>query len=340
MLKMSWRKKNLLKACNSRSTLAYLSFKCGVVVELVTTLACHAGGRGFKSPPSRHFVFFFLIAFLQANSFASKAADPLVKPGGDTTKPQSDTAAQVKIIAKNDPIYSFIEAGKDKFHFKSNNESQFLGANFEIIKKIFVSLNIKYTFQIVPENEIEVLLKNGDADMALDMQKNNNTLKFADFPNIPTRTQNFVFFGRTQEAKNLTMTYKDILEHNYTVGISIGAIYPKEFWKTFPFEDSTLNSHLQEAGSIEENIQKLKTKRIDLFLANKELGILALNKAGAIDVVFQYKNILYWKNFYCAFSKKSKLKNILDIEDQVQKSLYKMQEENQLKEINAYWINK
>ena len=28
---------------------------CGSVVQLVRTPACHAGGRGFKSLPSRHF---------------------------------------------------------------------------------------------------------------------------------------------------------------------------------------------------------------------------------------------------------------------------------------------
>ena len=136
------------------------------------------------------------------------------------------------------------------------------------------------------------------------------------------------------------MSYKDILEHNYTVGINIGVIYPKEFWMAFPFEGRLLNSHLQESSSIEENIHKLKIKKIDVFLADNELAFVALKNAGATDVIFQYKNILYWKDFYCVFSKKSKLKNITTIQEQVQKSLYKMQEERQLKEINAYWVNK
>ena len=45
---------------------------CGAVVQLVRTPACHAGGRGFKSLPRRHF-FFAPAKERRKNKFASVA---------------------------------------------------------------------------------------------------------------------------------------------------------------------------------------------------------------------------------------------------------------------------
>lgn len=308
-------KKNFRKACNFRATLAYLFFKCGVVVELVTTLACHAGGRGFKSPPSRHFLFLLLL-LPSLNSFAET----------------------IKIIAKNDSIYSFTKTDKDIYNFKSKKEVVFLGANFIIMKKIMDDLKLSYTFQIVPESDIERLLQSGEADIALDVQKNNQTIKFADFPRTPLREEEYFFFGRKQDAKSEKMTYENVLAHNYLVGIQVGFRYPKEFWQAFPDENFSLNSHLIEAQTNDDNIHKLSTKRIDLFLAEKNTAELALKKLGKEDAVVQYRNILFWINYYCAFSKKSSLKNIDEIKEKIQRSLYKMQEKNLLQEIVNSWI--
>ena len=279
------KKKITPNACIFSQTLAYLSFKCGVVVELVTTLACHAGGRGFKSPPSRHLFktsFFLFISFLfQVQSFSLQE--------------QPSTQAQhesMKIIAADDPVYSFIQQGSDKYHFNSENKSRFTGGDIEIIRKILDNLKIPYEFQIVPFYKIESMLIHGEADLALGVVKTKKSVEYADFPKTPMRTQNYVFFGRKKDSKGPTMSFETILMHNFNVGISAYVRYPENFWKMFPYEGKVLNNHLVEYNSYEKSIADLKSKKIDVFIGNKDLVNSILARTKNTDIIFQYKNIL------------------------------------------------
>lgn len=334
---MQFLKNFSLKACKRFYTLAYLSFKCGVVVELVTTLACHAGGRGFKSHPSRHFVFFLFLSFIslisyQTNIFASTQSKLI------TSNQNSPT--EIVIIAPENPITSFLKVNsKNSQVAKFQNNSEFMGSDFQIIKIIFDGLKIPYRLQIVPWHSIELMLKNGEADLALGVQKTQESTQFADFLPIPMRTKNYFFYGRQKEAFSNSMTFEEAKAHNYKVGIGIGVLYPKIFWKHYPFEENILNNHLHEYQEGEKSIEKLKTKKIDLFVGDYYTTKVSIRKYRAEDLVFQYRNILFWKDFYCVFSKKSKHKNIEKIKAQVQRSLYKMQEKNQLKEIDVRWID-
>lgn len=333
---MPHSKKKFLNTCNFRSTLAYLSFKCGVVVELVTTLACHAGGRGFKSPPSRHFIFVLLLALSIAFHLESYA-DILEKK---KTYLSPNAKNPVVIIAKNHPIYSFTDASKDLLHFYSNNASQFQGTDFEIIQQVFDSLRINYKIEIVPNEDLLLRLEKGTADIALGVDKTGGKEEFATFPKIPMRSYNYIFFGRKKEATSGVMSYASVRQHNYKVGITLGTVYPKSFWNAFPFENNVLNSLLDEVPANMDNIVRLNNKKIDLFVGNKDVVNALLKKEGLEDTIIQYKNVLFWKDFYCAFSKKSKQKNIDDIRKKVEKELYQLEQRNVLKTKDIFWLEK
>jgi ABC-type amino acid transport substrate-binding protein len=320
---MFFIKKNFINACNFLKTLAYINLTSGVVVELVTTLACHAGGRGFKSPPSRH-LFLSLLHFLfsfPAYSNENKSSNKFV------------------IVAKENPTYSYFEKSKNNSNLDEN--TQYKGASFEIIKKVFDELKIEYTFAVIPKYQIEIDLKEGLADMALDIPQNEKTLKFASFMTTPTRTLDYYFFGRKEDSRGATtLTYYNVLEHNYLVGISANTLYPTEFWDVFPFEKFSINNHLEEAVSYEDNLKKLMSKHIDYFIGEKFATTEIINKINKVDEVYQYKNLLFSKKFYAAFSKNSKRVDIDDLKIKIQRLLFKMEESNQLKEINQFWISK
>ncbi len=210
-------KKNSFIACKFIYTLAYLLLKCGVVVELVTTLACHAGGRGFKSPPSRHLILSFpsLLLFCYFLLFSPQIH-------ANNSNAQNNLPVPIKIVAIFDPINSFLFSTGDKFNFSSEKTVKYLGTDFDIINTIFKSINVPYTLRIVAWHEIVPLLASGEADMAVGVQKSKDLLEVASFPKTPLRTKHFLFYGLKKDARSETMTYENALGHNYTVGIVVG----------------------------------------------------------------------------------------------------------------------
>ncbi|MES2615914.1 MAG: transporter substrate-binding domain-containing protein [Bdellovibrionota bacterium] len=252
---------------------------------------------------------------------------------------ETSSSPSLTVIAKKDDVYSFSQERKDKYHFRLNGtQVLYFGADIEIMKTILDSLKIEYKLQIVSEDEIKPMLSSGEADIALGVEKTDLIKNVADFPKTPLRSKYYFFYGRSQEAKSTIMTYKNALAHNYTVGILVGYLYPQSFWEAFPYENLVLNSHIVEERDYEDHIKKLKQKKIDLFVGDKDLVRMAIQKLEASGDVYQYKNILYWKDFYSAFSKKSKFKNLDTAKEQIKKSLYNMQERGQLKEINDFWV--
>lgn len=242
-----------------------------------------------------------------------------------------------KIIAEEIPIYSFYETPKTE----QLPQPKIVGSDIEIISKIFDRLKIPYEIELVHWTQLLPMLKTGEADMALGIQKNSAYDKFVDFTRTPTRSKSYSFYGLSSQLReSKVMTFEDALSHNFIVGIMVGFTYPKEFWDAYPFEKKQLNSHLVEAHTFRENMIKLKEKKIDLFIGDRERINAILKKVGADETIFQYKNILYWKDYFFVYSKKIKKLNIDGIKTQIERELYKMTESDEIPEINLLWIKK
>ncbi len=242
-----------------------------------------------------------------------------------------------KIIAEETPIHSFYESPKTE----QLPQPKIIGSDVEIVTKIFDRLKFPYEIELVHWTQILPMLKTGEADMALGIQKNSKYDKFVKFTRTPTRSKNYSFYGLSSQLRKVSiMTFEDALTYNFSVGIIVGFTYPKEFWLAYPFENKQLNRHLIESNSFRDNMIKLKEKKIDLFIADRERVNVMLKKVGADETIFQYKNVLYWKDYYFVFSKKTKEPKINLMKIKIERELYKMTESDEIPEINLSWIKK
>ncbi|APJ03255.1 substrate-binding periplasmic protein [Silvanigrella aquatica] len=263
-----------------------------------------------------------------------------------------------KIIVEETPIHSFLEIPGSNPAPKSKSESKapvpkivykpgeepkpvLVGSDIEIVTKIFDKLKIPVEIELVHWTRLLPMMINGEADMALGIQKNSKFDKFVNFTRLPVRSKNYSFYGLTKQVgESQVMSFEDALAHHYRVGIIVGFTYPKIFWDYYPFENRVLNSHLVESYTFRDNIIKLKEKKIDLFIADRERVNVILKKIGADETIFQYKNVLYWKDYFFAFSKKTKEPKIKLIRAFMDREIYKMTESDEIPEINLEWIKK
>ena len=264
---------------------------------------------------------------------------------------------KIKIIAEETPIRSFFEEpGNDKKNDKKENKDQkspenatptisttqkIVGSEIDIVSRIFNKLKIPFEIEIVHWTEMLPKMISGEADMAIGIEKNSKFDKYVNFTRTPTYTKNYSFYGLSSQLKDtFVMSFEDAVAHNYSVGILIGFSYPKVFWEAYPFENKQLNSHLFEGKNIRDNIIKLKERKIDLLIADRERTNIILKKIGADETIFQYKNILYWKEFFLVFSKKLKKEKYEMLKAKIDRELYKMTESEEINEINESWIKK
>lgn len=265
---------------------------------------------------------------------------------------------KIKIIVEETPIRSFFEEASEQKTPKKeapdkppetpqekNSENiitkKLVGSDIEIATKIFTKLNIPFEIEVVHWREMLPKIIAGEADMALGIEKNSKYDPHVIYPRTPTYTKNYSFYARANQLQDTyTMTFTDALAGNYRVGIIIGFSYPKVFWEAYPFENKQLNSHLKEGKNLRDNLIKLKEKKLDLVIADRERTDILLKKMGAEEAILKYKNILFWKEFYLVFLKKSQNSKISELKSKIERELYKMTESEQIKEINDFWVTK
>ncbi|KAB8031971.1 substrate-binding periplasmic protein [Fluviispira multicolorata] len=262
---------------------------------------------------------------------------------------------KIKIIAEEVQMHSFYEVIKidpkappKKEDPKNpvepvdpNAPPKIVGSDVEIVTRILKKLKIPFEVEIVKWNELVPMIKEGKADIALGIQKSVLLKKYAYFPRTSLRTRNYIFHRlKTEIGDSETLSYEEAVAKNLIVGIVVGFTYPKEFWDFYPYENLQLNRLLYETKDYKDNIIKLKQNKIDLFIADRERTSALLKKLGAEETVFQYRNVLYWRDYYCVFPNKAQYPNKEKLLSQFERELYKMKEKDEIPVINEMWIEK
>jgi ABC-type amino acid transport substrate-binding protein len=242
---------------------------------------------------------------------------------------------KLKIISEETPFHAFFEVSKRE----GSPTGQIIGSDVAIITNILTKLNVPFEIQLVNWFQLLDMLRNGQADLALGLEKIPQVRKIAYFSKYALRSRNYHFYGLSSEVQNSkSLTLKQARNRNWKVGIMVGYRYPSIFWDVFPFENKILNKNLEEGNSYQQNIIKLKQKKINLFLADQERMNLLVRKLGADEIIFQYKNVLYWKDFYISFSKKSNYPHLQDLKKDLDREIYKRVENDEIPRIHASWI--
>jgi ABC-type amino acid transport substrate-binding protein len=171
-----------------------------------------------------------------------------------------------RIITEEDRFYAYYMLSGDKYNFENSQKKYLTGGDVEFIKELFQRLEIPYTIEVVPATNIIPMLKSGQADMALGIQKEKDISPIVNYPNYPMRSRNYVFYGRKEDQekkiKKKTITYQDVIKNKFRVGITMGFTYPPEFWQAFDGTGQELNPLLIEKRDYVEDLGELRSKTL------------------------------------------------------------------------------
>ncbi len=215
------------------------------------------------------------------------------------------------------------------------------GIDIEILKTVLNKIQVNYDVEEMPWPKCEEGLKAGVYDGALGTSKNELREVFLFYPNNISWSSEFVFFTYQDfKKKNPRMTYENITKNNYKVGVIEKNSYHPTFWDAFPWVDKAkgiYNKHLEPSKNVETNFLKLSKQRIDLYPQDKQIGISTLRKLNINDLL-HYEDVLFKKDYYFVFSKKSQYstpenKSIQDVLKKFDQELSIFKRTNQYKKL-------
>jgi polar amino acid transport system substrate-binding protein len=122
----------------------------------------------------------------------------------------------------------------------------------------------------------------------------------------------YVFFNNSKRILPSLKNYDDVIEASFQIGTIRGYSYNNGFWESFPnVADGSLNKQLQAVTNIDLNFRKLARDRIDLFLADRTVGLFTIKKMGLRHLIETEGYPLFSKGYPMPFVRKS---NYPDIE--------------------------
>lgn len=234
------------------------------------------------------------------------------------------------------------------FEFIQNDKPS--GIDVEIANIIFKKLNISVEYKILPWKRAWAMVETGEADAVFSLSRKKTREPYVWYPTENMWISEYVFFVLKENKKNDFKGYESIKKDKLSVGVVGGNSYHSSFWNAFPYTDGStefkgdlssntiLNPQLQSVTKLDQNLVKLVGGRIDLFIADKTIGLYTVKMKGFSDKITFYDVVIYSKPYPIAFTKNSKYPNIKDIFKKFELELKKMKDSGEYQIILDKWL--
>ena len=176
------------------------------------------------------------------------------------------------------------------------------GHDYEVMDAVFKQLNQDYTLVFLPWKRVIKNMKEQSADAVLGIIPTAERKQFLFFPDEPISSGGYVIFHR----KNDTFEYTGLESlSGKVVGVIGGFVYSEEF-------NSASNFIRQETvgeGALVSNFRKLLVNRIELVIANRNVGLFTASNLGIVNKIGYSQNYVSGESsFYLAFSQRDQNK--------------------------------
>lgn len=203
-----------------------------------------------------------------------------------------------------------------------------VGIDIDITRKIFKKMGVEVEYLALPWDTAWKMIEEGRADASLSTSRKESRLPFANFATEDMWTGEFVFFARKDAMATPVKSYKDA--KGKSVVIVTGNAY----------DDSFTNAGLTtvESSSLKNQFKKVASKKADLALAEKTVGLYSLKLWKMDGVVGVHDHVLYKRGYLMPFSKKSDYPGIKAIADRFAAELKLLKASGEYDAIRASWI--
>lgn len=179
-----------------------------------------------------------------------------------------------------------------------DSEGRPTGHDYEIMSAVLNQLDIAFNIEFVPWKRLIANLKKQNADAVLGIIVTEEREHFLYFPSEPISRGGYVLFHRANEP--FSFENLDSL-HGKTIGTIGGYSYSEAFKAANHFVKDSLVGE----GALVSNFRKLLLGRVDLVIANKNVGVFTASNMGILaQVGYTPKYVSGHSDFHIGFAKK------------------------------------
>ena len=245
-----------------------------------------------------------------------------------TVAPSSALSQTLLIVGEEWPPFEFLDRnGKP------------VGIDVDIATYIFNKLDIEFEIALHPWSRAWRMIETGEADATLSTSRKEKREPFLYYPGEDMWVSEYIFFNNSRSILPAINNFDDVVEGQYQVGIIRDNSYHDSFWSAFPSsEDGSLNPQLQAVTNIDLNFKKLSRNRIDLFLADRTIGLFTVKMLGLNHTIEAGDHTLFSKGYPMPFARKSSYPNIEQVANDFERELITIKQNGVYQKILDRWI--